>query len=306
MKKFAVPAALFLLATSSLGGCTHPVIHEEVADRLANPAWMKERVIPAGRFALTVRERMHKRFAQADVYIEGDGKAWIGKHRASLDPTPVNPVALHLATRDLADNVVWMARPCQYTKLANKADGQCDAAYWTGKRFSPEVIDSYNQALDEIKRRYDIEGFNLVGFSGGGAVAAILAGQREDVHSLRTVAGNLDHKAHSAWHQVSPLTGSLNPPDFAGRLAAIPQVHFIGGQDEIVPPAVFNSYVQALGSTNCVQAKFVQEAAHDTGWVDKWPDLLAIAPECHGEVAPYVIEEPPLAPIIAREKPDKP
>lgn len=31
------------------------------------------------------------------VYIEGDGLAWISKTEQSLDPTPLNPLALRLA-----------------------------------------------------------------------------------------------------------------------------------------------------------------------------------------------------------------
>jgi hypothetical protein len=107
--------------------------------------------------------------------------------------------------------------------------------------------------------------------------------------SLRTVAGNLDHKTHSAYHKVAQLTGSINPPDLAPRLRAVPQIHFIGGQDEIVPPAVLHSYVQALGPTNCLQYQLVQEAAHDKGWVEKWPGLLAEKPRCMGPMQEIAI-----------------
>ncbi len=290
MKKHALALSLLLLAGTQLGGCDKPVLSEEIADRIASPAWMVERKIPAGPFALNAFERMHTRNAPADVYIEGDGKAWVSKKQISLDPTPVNPMALHLASKDGAENLVYLARPCQFSKLQDTTK-PCDPVYWTSRRFSQEVIDAYNAALDEIKQRYDIEGFNLIGFSGGGAIASILAAQREDVLSLRTVAGNLDHRAHSTIHKVSYLQGSLNPPDFAGRLAAIPQVHFIGGQDKVVPPAILESYLQAVGPSNCVQYKLVQEADHEIGWVDKWPELLAIQPACTGPVAPMHVDE---------------
>lgn len=306
MKKKILGLGLVLLATSHMAGCTKPVLSEAVADRLASPVWMVERQIPAGPFALTAFERMHKHYAPANVYIEGDGKAWVSKREPSMNPTPVNPVALHLATKDKAENLVYLARPCQYSQLQDK-NTPCDRAYWTGKRFSPEVLDAYNAALDEIKQRYDIEGFNLIGYSGGGAVAAILAAEREDVLSLRTVAGNLDHKAHSALHKVSPLTGSLNPPDFTGRLTAMPQVHFVGGQDEVVPPIILQSYLQALGPTNCEQHKMIQEASHDEGWVEKWPELMQIMPACKGPAhaaEPVIMEPEPI--YTAPEKPEKP
>jgi hypothetical protein len=83
------------------------------------------------------------------------------------------------------------------------------------------------------------------------------------------------------------LEGSLNPPEFADKLAGIPQYHFIGGQDEVVPPAILHSYLQAVGDTNCVKYQFIQEAAHDEGWVDKWPGLLKLTPSCEGPVLPF-------------------
>ena len=258
-------------------------MEENVAANIAGPVYMIEREIPAGPFSLTAFERMHERNAPADIYIEGDGKAWLSRTEISLNPTPHNPVALRLASRDKAENVAYLARPCQYSGMLDK-NKACDEAYWTNKRFAPEVLKAYNDALDEMKRHYGIQGYNLIGFSGGGAVAAILAAQREDVLSLRTVAGNLDHRAHSAYHNVAVLEGSLNPPDFAPRLRAMPQVHFIGGQDPIMPPAILESYLQALGPTNCVQYKMIQEAEHDKGWADKWPELLSIRPTCDGDI----------------------
>jgi hypothetical protein len=296
---------LALLSGTALSGCAR-MIGEEVTDRLAHPVFMKERIIAAGPFHLTAYERMHEREAPATIYIEGDGRAWLSKRVASGDPTPVNPVALHLATRDNSDNVAWLARPCQYTQMADPK-AACSADFWKGQRFSPTVLKAYNDALDDIKARWDIKGFNLVGYSGGGAIAAILAGQRSDVLSLRTVAGNLDHKAHSALHNVSPLTASLNPPDYAGTLKAVPQVHFIGGQDSVVPPAILNSYLQALGPSNCVQYRFIQEASHEKGWVDKWPEFLKFTPECKGpKPMDYDFVPMPEPIITAPERPEKP
>jgi dienelactone hydrolase len=311
MKKRALILGLTLLAGTHLAGCNTPILSEEIRDRIAAPAWMVERHIPAGPFALTAFERMHTHDAPANIYIEGDGKAWVSRREISLDPTPVNPVGLHLASKDAAENLAYIARPCQYTKLLDTSK-PCDSAYWTNRRFSPEVIDAYNEALDDIKARYDITGFNLIGYSGGGTVAALLAAQREDVLSLRTVAGNLDHQAHSAHHNVSYLDGSQNPPDYAARLSAVPQMHFIGGQDTIVPPLILESYLQALGPASpCVHYSLIQQASHDTGWVDKWPDLLKVMPTCTGSELRRIEVDftgPPTftGPYTSPERPDKP
>ncbi len=294
------------LATLGLSACDKPYVRDEVAKRVAMPAFMVKREVPVAPFNITVWERMHVKNAPATIYIEGDGLNWLTPRDKSMDPTPPNPVALHLAAHDNASNVGYIARPCQFTKLTDK-NKPCDNAYWTNKRYAPEVVDTISKVLDDMKAQYGIDGFNLVGYSGGGAVAAILAAKRDDVLSLRTVAGNLDHEVHSAYHEVTPLTGSLNAVDFVGNLRDVPQHHYIGGQDDVVPPAILHSYLQALGETNCVSYTFIQESAHDEGWVEKWPELLKKPAECAGPVQPadlnFPVSEPAFMPRPAPEKP---
>ena len=278
LKRFTLP----LMAASLLSSCAVGTISSrgETAQRIAAPAFMIERTIPANPFMLTAFERVHDTGGtSANVYIEGDGLAWVSKTRRSLDPTPKNPVSLSLASRDDAKNVIYLARPCQYSKLIDNTK-PCPAAYWTNKRYAPEVLSAYNEALDNIRTHHNVKSFNLVGFSGGGTVAALLAASRSDIASLRTVAGNLDHAAHSRYHNVSKLNGSLNPPDYAARLRDVPQIHYVGAQDSIVPSAILHSYMQALGDTSCVRYDLVQGASHSDGWSDKWPALLAEKPDC--------------------------
>lgn len=291
-----IAAALSACMTSSIQ------MRQEVARRIASPSWMVERTIPAGQFSLLAYERMHERNAPATIYIEGDGLAWLSKTEKSLDPTPKNPIALHLASRDKAENVGYLARPCQYTGVTSD-EGSCSHKYWGLHKFAPEVILAYDQALDEIKRRYNIEGFNLVGYSGGGTVAALLAAERDDILSLRTVAGNLDHDAHSAHHGVTPLSGSLNPVDYAAALSAVPQVHYVGALDEVVPRRVLESYLAKLASDRCVVVKEVGDADHEAGWVNQWPDLLQIKPACERVPVSYEYQPVPYEPAMQPPSP---
>ncbi|MGQ0526946.1 MAG: alpha/beta fold hydrolase [Alphaproteobacteria bacterium] len=304
--KFILAAVLLLAACTG----SKPYMREEVASRLSFPAFLVKRDLPAGAFDLRVAERMHTRFATAQVYIEGDGFTAEELFQEAKDPTPRNPVALHLATRDLADNVVWIARPCQYVNI-HDGGRPCNDAYWKGKRFAPEVIESYNLALDEIKKRWDIEGFNLVGFDGGGTIATLLAAQRPDVLSLRTVAGNLDTDVYARHHGIQLYGG--NPVALASSLSQMPQAHWAGGQDDVVPPSVVQSYLQALGENSCVKYMFVQEAGHEEGWVDKWPEFLKDLPTCRsyrsdGAYTPGDYEPMPddYRGRISREIPEKP
>ncbi|GJL85090.1 MAG: peptidase [Micavibrio sp.] len=278
------------LSILTLSGCllqNHYMRHE-VAHRVGHAAWMLDREIPAAPFSLTAYERIHERGGTANLYIEGDGSL----ERGSQDPSPKNPVALHLASKDKADNVIYIARPCQYSGLLDGSD-RCPVEEWQGRLYAPEVTRSYNTAMNEIKKRYNISGFNLIGFDGGAAIAAELAGQRSDILSLRTVAGKLDK--------------IRNP----GSLDDVPQRHFIGGQDEEVPPSVLHSYMKSvIGPTKCADYTFIQEAAHMEGWVSKWPELLREPVTCHGEPKGFdALELLPYDPpgvFTARPKPAKP
>lgn len=280
--KFRTFCSVAVLAAGlGLGACYFDTteLRLETAKRLATPMFMLHRNIPAGEFIFTAYERVHQKGKPATIYIEGDGVAWVSKRRPSLDPTPKNPIALHLSTRDASPNVIYLARPCQYSQMA-AGDTPCDSKVWTGDRFAPEVIASINAAVDNIKRKYDIPAFNLVGFSGGGAVAALLAAERDDVLSLRTVAGNLDHVALNRMHGVSAMPRSLNPADIAAQIAHIPQHHFIGEWDEVVTPAIYDSFRAAAGPSTCMRSSMVKEVDHETGWVNIWPTLLEAPLDC--------------------------
>lgn len=259
-------------------------LRTETAKRLATPSFMLHREIRTEPFMLTAYERIHQKGTPATIYIEGDGVAWVTKKRPSLNPTPKNPVALHLATHDSARNVVYLARPCQYSGLT--IEEPCDLKYWTSDRFSPEVINAMNAALDNIKRKYDIPQFNLVGFSGGGAIAALLTAQRDDVVSLRTVAGNLDHALLNRMHGVSPMPNSLNPVDIAAKIAHVPQHHFIGEWDDIVTPVIYDSFRAASGSSTCIRSSMVTKVDHETGWVNVWPEIMNAPLDCKADIPP--------------------
>ncbi len=268
---------LLVLLIAPLNGCGTARIdaRRDLAQDIAGQGALQRRVIQANGFDLTTFSKITQAGEAATIYIEGDGLAWRSRREPSNDPTPTNPVALHLAQADMSANVIYLARPCQYTR-----GDACAKTYWTHKRFAPEVIETMNAALDTIVSAHHIRGVRLVGFSGGGAVAALLAARRTDVIDLRTVAGNLDIDAHSRLHDISPLSGSLNPVREAARLRDIPQHHFISMDDNIVPARVYQSYAQALGATPCLHHSVINGAAHEKGWDKKWAQLQGISPAC--------------------------
>lgn len=218
-------------------------------------------------------QRFSKPSDRIRIYIEGDGRAWENKHSLSDDPTPSDPVALKLAAVDPADNIAYIARPGQYS-LSGFLD--CDSKYWSNKRFSPEVIDSFNSAIDILKKKSGAQYVELVGYSGGGAIVVLVAARRNDVISLRTVAGNLNTSALCDYHHVSQLDGSLNPLDDALKTAHIPQRHFVGSRDSVIPEAIVQSFVKQEGDKDYSRVTVVEDVTHTKGWQGDWEKLLSL------------------------------
>ena len=264
---------IFVMLTLLLTGCSGHEARLQTANEIAQPAGLQPESVVAGPFTLAAWVRNSHPGKPVAIYIEGDGLAWISSSEPSLDPTPLNPVGLRLVAVDKAPNVIYLARPCQYVWSA-----ACDETYWTDKRFADEVIQATSVAIDKLI--LPGQPVHLVGYSGGGAVAALVAARRSDVLSLRTVAGNLDHDALNRYHDVSLMPGSLNPRDVAARLAGLPQIHYIGDRDTVVPSRVSASYLQAMGSTRCAAFIHVSEASHTEGWMEFWRNAAGKLPAC--------------------------
>ena len=290
-------SALAVLFLTTACGTSRPLMTTENAKRIAAPAWMIGREIPAGSYMLTAFERIHKYNSTVNVYIEGN------------TPAPDYPVGLHLASKDNADNVIYLAQPCQISGLI---DGDRKCTLSGENRYGPQAMAAFEDALDEIANRYDVRGFHLIGYDGGAAVAANLAASRKDILSLRTVAGILDTDAYNAAHSMPPTSNNQNPALKAGQLADMPQYHFIGGQDTTVPPSILHSYFQTVPPTNCVKYEMIQENEHVDGWVEKWPELLKRPVNCAPaarqdfNALDLVSQEEPVPGVIMPEKPEKP
>ncbi len=203
-----------------------------------------------------------------NIYIEGDGLSWITTSIVSDDPTPLNPLALKLMLVDNSKCKIYIARPCQYIKSKN-----CEKKYWTSHRFNTKIIQSFNEALDNLKKKYKNSTFTLIGYSGGGAVAALVASKRDDINKLITVAGNLDINKWTKMHKINKLNGSLNPADFSKNLESIPQYHLIGKNDHIVPKDVFLSYKSNFKIKENIRYNLF-DASHNCCWEDIYKDFL--------------------------------
>lgn len=245
-----------------LAGFAHPgwsiALHE--ADEVAVAiAWPRDQELPRSSEAPDF----------LTVYIEGDGHAWQTRRSPSQDPTPQNPLALKLALSDVGNTrMAYMARPCQFEARAYPG---CEPELWTHRRYGERNLAAMSGALDQLKR--EGEAVILIGYSGGGVMAALLAATRNDVLGFVTIAANMDTAFWTRHHGVSPLTGSLSPLDYASRLAATPQVHWAGGEDDIVPPAIVSAYLHQLVLAEREHLAMQPDYTHHCCWVQKWPQL---------------------------------
>ncbi|MBL8637910.1 MAG: alpha/beta hydrolase [Alphaproteobacteria bacterium] len=251
----------------------------ESAANIALRAHMTKQEFVASPYVLTGWTKLTSPHTSVNVYIEGDGLAWLSKSEPSGNPTPKNPVALTLAAQDPSPNVVYLARPCQYTPF-DRLGNHCQTLDWTSHRFSSATVDSYQQVLDQIKEEVGSNGFNLIGYSGGGNIAGLLASRRQDILSLRTVAGNVDNNAFTKFHGVSSMPESLNMADVVEQIATIPQIHFVGEKDPIIPKSLAEGLKQKAPLQNCIQIQVVKDNTHMDGWEENWSRLLNIPFVC--------------------------
>ncbi|MFN0163519.1 MAG: alpha/beta fold hydrolase [Burkholderiales bacterium] len=201
------------------------------------------------------------------IYIESDGAAWPWPDTPPADPTPVVPRVLRMAVIDRSEAVAYLGRPCQHLKVERLLE--CDPALWTQARFSEAAVAMTNAAVETLRHRHGATRLDLVGYSGGGAMAALVAARRNDVDCLVTLAAPLDTDAWTTAKRVSPLSGSLNPANIPVR-AAVRQTHVRGGRDEVVPYSTTSRYLARTPSAHVLD---MPSFGHDCCWDRDWPTL---------------------------------
>lgn len=251
----------------------------------AEAGWARSVISANGFRLLSLRSAQDSRDGVLSVYIEGDGDGWVSRNLVARDPTPRHSVALGLALRDPGP-AAYLARPCQYAAFDAAPDGPpgapCEPGLWSTARYGEATLEALDEALDRLRAETGAAGFALVGYSGGGALATLLAARRSDVVRLVTVAAVLDHAAWTAHHEVSPLADSFNPAEAAPRLGSLIQLHLFGEEDDIVPPRLAQGYRARLPAGTPARFVVLPGADHDCCWEAAWPAILAGVPEPMG------------------------
>jgi pimeloyl-ACP methyl ester carboxylesterase len=271
---------LSLVVVGLMVGCSHlpnPDERLKQANYLAEERGWVSQLISAPPF--TLRAFLPKKIVPSEtlsLYIEGDGLAWVFSDMPSSDPSPVQPTGLRLALAQAEGVAAYLARPCQYRSKSDTSE-HCSSRYWTGERYSSLVIDSMNRAVDSLKRRVGAKRLILIGYSGGGAVATLIAARRDDIGQLVTVAGNLDIAAWASYQKVTPLDGSMNPADVASSLGRLPQTHYAGSRDTIIPSWLVQHFTALVPGLPRPRVIVIPNFDHVCCWVSEWDSLYKAA-----------------------------
>jgi len=257
-----------LIAGLWLTGCASP--SQRFSEAAAELAFSSQQVDGAGfahRIFLNPTAQTTPSGRILHVYLDGDGSPWRNQFPED-DPTSRNPLILRMMAKDTAPAML-LGRPCYHG--VNPA-AACDRRFWTSHRYSQAVVDSMVGALRHWLATRSYSELVLIGFSGGGVLASLMAPEMTNIVGLVTVASNLDVKAWSEAHGYPPLNDSLNPIDRPILPARIQQLHLAGSEDDNVLPAIVKAYVDKQ-----VGARYVEyRQQHGCCWDTIWPQPLQL------------------------------
>ncbi|PLW68637.1 alpha/beta hydrolase family protein [Pseudohalioglobus lutimaris] len=264
--------ALALLLTLLSAACGQNPTHEAMA--LAAGADAHTGYITGTTFShLLVTRIPDGDVEQLSVYLGGDGRAFIRPGQVSLDPTPRHHLGLNLMLADPGP-AAYIGRPCYYSAAGSTP---CEPSLWTTSRYSREVRDSIAAVVADLAGQHPEAAIRLIGFSGGGTLAMLVAAVSPAVVEVVTLAAPLDTQRWTELHGYSPLTGSLNPADQHHWRPGLRQSHYFGEHDKNVPAALASGFIRRLQATGLpVTSHTVSGFDHSCCWLQAWPALAEL------------------------------
>ncbi|MFI3241985.1 MAG: hypothetical protein R3Y43_05405 [Alphaproteobacteria bacterium] len=202
------------------------------ASQIEIPQEYKYAEIKTDYFTIASWQKINSSNAAVKIYIEGDGNSFNSKGYPTNNPTPRGKFFRGLAFNDVNENVVYLARPCQFVN-----DEKCTKLFWTTGRFAPEVIQSMASAIKEVSQDSEVE---LVGFSGGGQVAGLVAVLHPEINVkfITNYAPNLNHETWTRDKRLLPLKDSMSLNNWQNEYLQIEQMTYIPEKDKIIEPYI--------------------------------------------------------------------
>ncbi len=256
---------LFCYTTLLLVGCTTQTVKLE--QQASAHGFIGQQLI-ANDFLLTVfKNKPTCNNNKLHVYIAGDGNPWLQHRQVAFNPTPNHLLVLDLMSQDTTSSL-YLGRPCYHGQHQSK---QCHPLLWTHWRYSSTVVDTMVVALQQVLEPHPACAVSLVGYSGGGTLAMLIAARLPNTRRVITVSGNLDVEAWAQYHDYSPLIGSLNPATEPALSSTISQIHLIGNADDNIPADIVLPFLKSQTNSDILQ---FPKADHDCCWIEIWPDIL--------------------------------
>ena len=184
------------------------------------------------------------------IYFEGDG-----------DPNPQHQVAREYAEMDTTSNVIYVARPCQWTndKVCKKKP-----EIYGNSRFHTEIMKEMTELTEYLLIKYKAPDVELIGYDGG-AVVALNVATKVPTKRIITIAGITDISTYLDYNDLPAMEDIDNPADQLLVLAQIPQIHYVGGQDTVTPRRLAERFVGKMVAPKSAVVKSVPAATH-TNW----------------------------------------
>ena len=183
------------------------------------------------------------------------------------DPTSTSALILKLASQD-STNTIVLGRPCYHDVSARNCQ---DSKWWTSHRYSNQVVNSMAEAIRHL--RNEDQNVTIIGFSGGGAIAALLASSLNDIERIVTINAPLDTDAWVKQHNYTPLFGSLNPINHLSGLDNTDHIHLVGAKDRNVNSESWKDDIERADSGAIIE---YANYSHHCCWENIWHTLVPL------------------------------
>ena len=183
-------------------------------------------------------------------YLEGNG-----------NPHPEKPIGLLLAADDDYKNIVVLTRPCQYIE----ADVCSNESIWTTQRYHPEILKAMKEMVVFYAKKYRPSDIEFVAYSDSAPIAFYLAQNLGYTKKIITVAGVLDIDSYAKQNKLPSFKNAQDVHLNKAFVARIPQIHYVGSEDDIVTKSMTERFVSNLHQPKDIQVKIVHGINH-TDW----------------------------------------